>query len=99
MIVWKDFVLDDVCGPLLMEGPIMSLEVKVCRGKRLAGKNSMPNVMEDSTGEKAVLIQETGQEQRPARMVGLSDLDSISLAGMDAGRHDRLPFPRLKEEA
>lgn len=46
-------------------------------------------VMEDASGVntkllKNSLIQETGQEQRPARMVGLSSLDSAE-SSMEAG--------------
>lgn len=44
-----------------------------------------PGIMEDAQGSK---IQETGQEQRPARMVGLFLLDSARV-GTDADSTDR----------
>lgn len=66
MIYWQDFVLDDVFGPLLN----MEEQDKVRRAKpRLGGTG----VNDDARAK----IQETGTEQRPARMVGLSGLDSI----------------------
>jgi hypothetical protein len=103
VIVWKDFVLDDVAGPVLLEELVDITDLKVCRGKRVASSSIMPktkpSVMEDSTGEQAVQIQETGQEQRPARMVGLSGLDFNSSAGMEASRQDGVPLSRRREEA
>jgi hypothetical protein len=88
VITWKDFVLDGDKGPLLnvpgwKEG-FQPATVRVspygqdCREKRLGGGAS---VMDD-----AKQIQETGQEQRLARMAGLSD--SESKTGMEAGRAD-----------
>lgn len=44
--------------------------IKNLLGKRL-GKNTPSNIMEDVPG---CIIQETGQQQRPARMVGLNVL-------------------------
>lgn len=56
-----------------------------CRQRRLGS----PSVMEDAKGEQyqplfSGSIQETGQEQRPARMVGLSSLD-LAKSSKDAG--------------
>jgi hypothetical protein len=56
-----------------------------CREKR----PRISSVMEDAEGAnkgspQCDLIQETGQEQRPARMVGLSSLDSV-YSSKDAG--------------
>lgn len=70
MIIWQDFVLDDVCGPLLQAIEDATEEsIPVCRRTRLGS----PSVMDDATGSQ---IQETGQGQRPARMVGQPNLDS-----------------------
>jgi len=62
----------------------VKLIFEVCRKKRLGSQS----VMEDASGtnNKSHLcdfIQETGQEKRPARMVGLSSLDSARF-GTDA---------------
>ncbi|MEO5971230.1 MAG: hypothetical protein ABIQ95_14980 [Bdellovibrionia bacterium] len=50
------------------------------------------SIMEDASKQKRSseggLIQETGQEVRPARMVGYSSLDSAK-SSMDAGYDDR----------
>ena len=50
------------------------------------------SIMEDAGKQKRSLeddlIQETGQEVRPARMVGYSSLDSAK-SSMDAGYDDR----------
>ena len=73
MIRWKDFVLDDVIGPSLI------LDFNECRETR---PGSAQSVMEDAKAH----IQETRQEQRPARMVGLSSLDS-SPFDMEVDRH------------
>jgi hypothetical protein len=58
--------------------------------------------MEDAKGEQyqlpsGNLIQETGQEQRPARMVGLSSLD-LAKSSMDAGWKFRVQSLRRKGE-
>lgn len=82
MITWKDFILDDVMGPSLSL-PWDNRESKSCREERLGS----PNVMEDEIGIKSS-IQETGQEQRPARMVGLSSLDSVE-TDTEVSRDDR----------
>jgi hypothetical protein len=49
-------------------------------------------VMEDICGD---IIQETGQEQRPARMVGLLSLDSAA-TGKDASPDLRIPRMRKR---
>ena len=94
MICWMDFVLDDVCGPLLDEELVRDAIVTVCRGKRVGGSS----VMEDADEAKAVPIQETGQEQRLARMAGHSSLDSHSPTGTEAGRSGQ-SHSRHREEA
>ncbi len=60
-----------------------------CRRKQLG----RPSIREDARGkQKESLncdsIQETGQEQRPARMVGLIRLDSAQIS-MEAENGDR----------
>ncbi len=85
MILWKDFVLDDQVGPLLR----FTEDALECRRTRLGS----PSVMDDAM----VSIQETGQEQRPARMVGLPALDSQK-SSMEAGVGDRVQVLRRKGE-
>lgn len=77
-IFWKDFVLDDVFGPLLAF-PETSAS---CRTEAQAG------CTDTQEGIRAK-IQETRTEQRPARMVGLSDLDSSAQVDREVGR--RIP--------
>lgn len=60
MIFWKDFVLDDRFGPLLMGADGISAE-------------GVAAVMEECDGQN---IQETRQERQPARMVGNNLLES-----------------------
>lgn len=102
MIRWNDFVMDDVCGPVLAFAGAEEGTMKVSRGKRLGS----PSVMEDA-GKIALgkQIQETGQELRPARMVGHSASDSFKTrmsetrTGMEAGRGDQAVFSRRRGEA
>lgn len=65
MIIWKDFVLDHEIGPFLIDQTIS----ESCREER----SGDPCIMEDAFRGQ---IQETGQEQSPARMVGAPGLDS-----------------------
>lgn len=77
-------MLDDRFGPLLInsaEEGAQSLSADTSSRKVRMGCSG---VMEDAGGEQ---IQETGQERRPARMVGKSSLDS-SQARMEAGRSE-----------
>ncbi len=65
------------------------------RGRRL----EVNCVMEDAKGKKTEpfkngYIQETGHEQRPARMVGLLSLDSAQ-SSMEAGVGSRWRLPRF----
>jgi hypothetical protein len=78
VILWNDFVLDTGIGPLLL---IEGSEACKDRGERLGS----PGVMEDA---RTSIIQETGQEIRPARMVGYSFSESHPV-GMEADRGDR----------
>lgn len=67
MIVWKDFVLDDVMGPFLkFEESREAVSDGLC-------------VMDDAPGSTSDPIQETGQELRPARMAGFTSLESVSI--------------------
>jgi hypothetical protein len=83
VIIWKDFVLDDFFGPSLLVDEIEQNDQTSCRTRRCGH----PSVMEDAIGN----IQETGQEQRPARMVGLSSLDSVQ-SGTEASRNVQPPL-------
>jgi hypothetical protein len=87
VITWKDFVFDDVMGPVMMD---QDLELASCRRTRIGS----PNIMEDVTG----IIQETRQETRPARMVGRSEIDSIAKPHTDVSLGHR-NSPRLRGEA
>lgn len=88
-IKWKDFILDDEIGPFLA---VDAREDEKCREKKRFGS---PGVMDDAIGKK---IQETGQEQQPARMVGYSSLFSNTSPGMDASRNSQIDS-RLRGEA
>ena len=88
MITWKDFILDDQIGPQLIVDSGDGMETANCR-RTWDGRT--PSVMDDAMGLAAnVPIQETGQDQRSARMVGHSGLESIQraagfLTSRDAG--------------
>jgi hypothetical protein len=61
-----------------------------------------PSVMEDAIGKQTESlqcdsIQETGQEQRLARMAGLSSLDLIQFS-MEAERGGRIQILRRRRE-
>ena len=87
MIFWKDFVLDDVTGPLLIVAAASTDEHPAsCRKTRLG----RPNIMDDVNGNA---IQETGQEIRPARMAGLSSLDSAQ-SDTEVSRGDQVASVR-----
>ena len=95
MITWKDFVFDDVMGPMMIDQDInlpnfLNAELESCRRTRIGS----PNIMEDVTG----IIQETRQETRPARMVGRSEIDSIAKPHTDVSLGHR-NSPRLRGEA
>ena len=95
MIFWKDFLLDDQVGPSLVIGEIEDLK---CRRTRLGS----PSIMDDAIGkhsggtECALQIQETGQEQRPARMAGFSSLDSAQ-SDTEVSRGNRATSRRRRE--
>lgn len=93
MIFWNDFVLDDATGPLLSVEFDAEMLIKVCRNR----KPGCPSVTEDAgqCSENTSYIQETRQEQRPARMVGLSSLD-LAQASKDAGRSVQVRGQRLR---
>lgn len=103
MICWNDFILDDVLGPVLnFEDDETSYTS--CRMVR----NGRPSTSTDQAGRKLCRevegtevvnqIQETRQEQRLARMAGLSELDSNRHEDMEVDRTDRAPNMRLREE-
>ncbi len=68
MILWKDFVLDDEIGPVLL-----FREIEQLAGSR-EKEGAVLRVMEDA---RKHLIQETRQGQQPARMVGISGLEGV----------------------
>ncbi len=100
MITWKDFILDDKIGPSLSlpeDGATVAND-KQSRWTQTGG----PSVMDDAKGLAIdVTIQETGQEIKPARMVGFSGLESHSIAddrfGMEADSAASGTGPRLRE--
>ncbi|MBU6375906.1 MAG: hypothetical protein KGQ59_07925 [Bdellovibrionales bacterium] len=73
MIFWKDFILDDKFGPVLSIDSIGALAMDGV---------DVVSIMED---ERRNYIQETGQERRPARMVGKSSSEFIAASCRDAG--------------
>jgi hypothetical protein len=80
VIQWMDFVFDDVLGPMLSEPTGVPADIASCRS-RSKGVGSL-SVMQDALSK----IQETGQVQRPARMVGFTGFDSNESPDMDVGR-------------
>ena len=77
MIFWKDFILDDIVGPILA----MPEERPTTSGRDETRFGS-PDTRNGASGNNTVLstdIQETRQEQRPARMVGHSSHDSAQV--------------------
>ncbi len=82
MILWNDFVLDSEWGALLVF-PEERLEVN-----RITVRSGGTDARNGASGKKemqGILIQETRQEQRPARMVGLSSHDSAQVDRKSAG--------------
>jgi len=73
VIFWTDFILDDKFGPVLS---IDSMGAGTTDGADVV------SVMED---KRRNYIQETGQERRPARMVGKSSSEFIAASRRDAG--------------
>ena len=106
MITWKDFILDDKIGPSLSlpeDGAIRASGATVANDKQSRWtQTGGPSVMDDAKGLAIdVTIQETGQEIKPARMVGFSGLESHSIAddrfGMEADSAASGTGPRLRE--
>ncbi len=80
MIYWKDFLITSEVGPVLVIDDEVS-SYQTTQNFRKRGSRS-PNIMEDVMG---ALIQETGQGQQPARMVGnKTSSDFIAQVGMEA---------------
>lgn len=85
MIFWKDFILDDVVGPILAVETGEQEIYKVCRRTQPGHSGVMDDAMSAKQGApRGASSQETRRMQRPARMVGHTDLDS-ALSGMEAG--------------
>ncbi len=95
MIRWTDYVFDKVLGPVL---DVPEPGVKVCQEELLAHNRITEDANGKTASQKCEAIQETGQEQRPARMVGLSSSDLPSRAGMEASRGTRAKFPWRRGE-
>lgn len=93
MITWKDFVLDDRTGPYLIENEDQQNQWK---------QTESSSVMDDAKGLAVSTIQETGQEQRTARMVGATyGLDSSTaehLFGTEANLGDSRSVNPLKRQ-
>lgn len=75
MICWQDFVLDDTLGFYLKDVDLTPGRIDLDSD----GRPGSRSIMDD-----ARIIQETGQVLEPARMVGLSGLDSFTSSGMEA---------------
>ena len=82
MILWNDFILDSELGPIL------ALPEERRSGNRITVRSGDTDARKGASGKKIVhstYIQETRQEQRPARMVGPSSHDSAQEDRMSAG--------------
>jgi hypothetical protein len=86
VIRWLDFAFDEVLGATLV---VEDHGTQFGRRTRLGH----PSIRKDAHGES---IQETGQEQMPARMAGFTSLESDP-SSMDAGREDRAQTLRQRE--
>lgn len=81
---WLDFIFDEKLGPLLalpMEGP--TVEQIAVTSRLLSSTQKVRTAEENVQGVRktqlmGIQIQETGQGQRPARMVGQPNLDSTT---------------------
>jgi len=89
VIYWKDFIMDDVMGAHFAPD-FENVSIQVCRKTVAVRACVMDDAKDGYTNEapECASIQETRQEHEPARMVGLSSLDSAR-AGMEAGRSGR----------
>lgn len=86
LVKWNDFVLDEEFGPTLDTSDLD------CRRMRLG----RPSIRKDA---QANLIQETGQEQRPARMVGSSGSEYQNApSDMEVRRNVRVLHLRRRED-
>ena len=95
MIFWKDFILDDVAGAILAMPDEDLTSSQSCReAKRLGGPNTRNGASGINKAHSA-LIQETRQEQRPARMGGHSSHDSAQVDRMSVGSNRAIETSRL----
>ena len=99
MIFWKDFLLDDFVGPMLVvPNRPAAAESSVCQEANPAPGTVMEDGMAGTTtvgkdfGQSSP-VQETRQELRPARMAGLSDL------GSDRSGEDATQGPDLRRQS
>ena len=81
MITWKDFVMDDILGPILAMPEELAAELVSPQDSRAEQRLGSSDTSDGASGNNAAkaVIQETRQEQRPARMVGLSSHDSAQV--------------------
>ncbi len=96
MIYWQDFLIDFTTGPILRLEETQGEEgLRRVRTQR-NNPTGKPEIKEDNS---VSLIQETGQEKRPARMVGSSSLDfKTRPCGMDAAGPCRDSFDKSEVE-
>jgi hypothetical protein len=103
VIFWKDFVMDDILGPILAmpeERPVQDCEDGLdsfSQDSRYETRFGQPSdTRNGASGKQAAKaeIQETRQEPRPARMVGRSSHDSAQVDRTSAGS-DRTAKIRL----
>lgn len=85
---WLDFEMDSFFGPLL--------DVPGEENKFRKVRFARPSVMDDAVELKS--LQETGQEQWPARMAGLPDSESNSDLSIEARRVERIVPLRAPKE-
>ena len=94
MIIWKDFILDDIVGPVLAL-PEDLPQTGGCSGKQLGSPDTRNGASGKQRASHDAKIQETRQEQRPARMVGPSSHDSAQVDRKSAGS-DRANEPHTR---
>jgi hypothetical protein len=88
VITWKDFVLDDIVGPVLMlPEEALKADRPATDGRVEGTRLGSPEARNGASGNNSAKaeIQETRPEQRPARMVGSSSHDSAQVDRKSAG--------------
>jgi hypothetical protein len=102
VIRWKDFILDDIVGPILALPEEMAAkdERPATNGRDDIGLSQFGSSLDTRNGAVGTNtaqadIQETRQEQQPARMAGLSSHDSAPVDRTLAGSDRTEPYSRL----